>query len=552
MKRSSKDFFESIAEFPHNIGIYLTYTLDSQVIDKLDEYSQGTILVLHDFTQGKNLQYNRDSAILCLPVKTLLPHQQNCFHSKLALLKSDEKAKLIIGSSNLSMNSFLFEKEIAFEKELDFGNSQDMFLYDRILLFLNGLNEQIPVAKNIWLDTLQKLQFNTLKKTSGDIEFVYNSCDDSIFNNIEKFILQNCKGDIPIEIKILTPFISATYPKLEEFKKIASNLSIYLRNGTKIDPFKNDFKIFQPIDKKYRGFHSKVILISYENYSVVFIGSANFSEQGFFQTTNQCANQECGIISKSNPDEMTHWFDDKYWKQITDFELYKETDGNSIESFEKEMEPYAWATKENNVITTYIYNPMQFRTYQDDKLIQLEIVDKQLYIYKTEDLKIKNKEGNMIIFKLGKILISIVVFDYEEFNSQSRINNESIFNSFKGVYSVDPKEVDEAIDKNKISVRVTSSKLNITEPPILEQYFQNVKDLIQKLKRKKYFSEYNVKEVENKLHEFCGGRAMYLTLQLLKIFSLNQNAGNLVNICERKIRDLSSELELDETSLKNL
>lgn len=32
MKKNSKDFFQSIAEYPHNIGVYLTYTLDNEVL----------------------------------------------------------------------------------------------------------------------------------------------------------------------------------------------------------------------------------------------------------------------------------------------------------------------------------------------------------------------------------------------------------------------------------------------------------------------------------------------------------------------------------------
>lgn len=64
MKKISKDFFQSIAEYQHNIGIYLTYTLDNEVIDKLSEVATGTKLILHNYKQGKTIDDNANSTIV--------------------------------------------------------------------------------------------------------------------------------------------------------------------------------------------------------------------------------------------------------------------------------------------------------------------------------------------------------------------------------------------------------------------------------------------------------------------------------------------------------
>ncbi len=550
MRRSSKDFFDAIREFPHNIGIYLTYTLDEQVIEKLSENSNGTILILHDYTQGINLEYNKDSAIRCIPINTSNPKMKNCFHAKLVLLKSSEDAKLILGSVNLSKNSFSSEKEIAFEKELNFANPEDMYIYNKVLSFLQDLRNQIPVSKEELQQVLEKLEYKDLKEKPGEIEFILNSENESMFDHIKSFVNKFCNNENAIDIKIVTPFISDKYLNLEELKLISPDISIYLRTGAKIDAFKNHFKIYQPADKKRKGFHAKIILIEYEKYSVIYIGSANFSQQGFFQNTRQFSNQECGIIVKTGKDEINHWFNEKNWKQITDPDNYKESDENSVECLHYNDQPYAWTSKKDTFITTYIYNPGRHQyVYQKEKKIKLVIEKEELNFYKTNELEISDKIENLIIFKIGREEIKTSVFDFEMFNSNCDRNSESIFETFKGIYSVNPTEVDKAIEKDKLTVNVTSTRVNITEPPKLEQYFYNVKDLINKIAQKKYFSEYNFKEICNEISKSKDGRVMYLTLHLLKVFKHKNDSVRFVRLLEEKVAELAEELGLDQKKL---
>lgn len=550
MRRSSKDFFDAIREFPHNIGIYLTYTLDEQVIEKLSENSNGTILILHDYTHGINLEYNRDSGILCIPVKTSNPNLKNCFHAKLALLKSSENAKLILGSVNLSKNSFSSEKEIAFEKELNYGNPEDMYIYNKVLMFLQSVSNQIPVSKEEMQQVLEKMQYKEIKEEPGVIEFIFNSENESMFDHIRSFVNKFCQNEKAKEMKIATPFISDRYMKLEDLKLICPEISIYLRTGAKIDAFKNHFKIFQPADKKRKGFHAKIILIEYEKYSVVYIGSANFSQQGFFQNTIQFSNQECGIILKTDKDDVKEWFDEKNWKQIRDLDSYKESEENSVECLDYIDQPYAWTAKKDSVITTYIYNPARHPyVYQKEKKIKLVIEKEEIFFYKTIELQIIDKVENVIKFEIGGEEIKTSVFDFEMFNSICDSNRESIFDSFKGIYSVNPTEVDKAIEKDKLTVNVTSTRINITEPPKLEQYFYNVKDLINKINQKIYFSEYNFKEICNEISKSKDGRVMYLTLHLLKVFKHKNDSVRFVRLLEEKIAELAEELGLDQIKL---
>lgn len=554
MKKNSKDFFQSIAEYPHNIGVYLTYTLDNEVIEKLSEVASGTKLILHDFKQGISIDDNSNSTIVCVPMKPLKPNEKNCFHSKLALLKSEVGAKFIVGSANLSVDSFATEKEIAIEMELEFKTDNDVFIYNQILIFFTKLieNKQQITDNTVLKHTLDKLLYNELPTKEGDIKFVFNSKEKSIFDEYKDYLAKHRSRETAKCIKVATPFVSDEYSKIEEVKSITNNISIYLRTGAKIKSFQNhQCKIFQPSNKKRDRFHSKLLLTEFNSDAVLFIGSANFTEQGFFKTLNESANQECGIVLKVPLKEMQEWFDEKYWKQLSENELteYEEAEDKSLEFFDSKNKPYAWAEKENSKVTTYIFNPnnLPVRRTKDGNIIKLQNTDSE-FLFKTNELEEQKQTVN---FFIGDEKITVSVFELKEYIAGLNDKGESIFAWFKGIYSVNPTELDTAINEGKLSVQETTS-FRISEPPKLEQYYYNVKSLVQHIKYKKGpFSVSMENEIFSEINKTDDGRTLYLALQLLKAFSSKPNTENIKQECTNRISELADKLSIDPKYLNS-
>lgn len=327
--KNRKDFFQTINSFPHSLAVYLTFTLDKEVIDKLAENSYANIIILHDFRQGVSLKNNWNNRIACIPVNTFKQHQQNCFHSKLALLKGDEKAKLILGSANLSKDSFSKEKEICFEMEVDFHSE----LYSSVVSYLESLIPLTHSSTDALKNTLTKFRFSTENpKHQQGLRFVFISERESIYENIRKEVEST---EQPI-LKIASPFLSA------DFKSILSSfiqeinpkeIHLFLRKNypvpDELKAFQN-LKLFQPKSRSTRnGFHAKLISIEYLNKEIFFIGSANFSLQGLFLNLEQAANQECGVVISSkekhilddwfnegweNPVPISEWNEDESYK----------------------------------------------------------------------------------------------------------------------------------------------------------------------------------------------------------------------------------------------
>lgn len=201
--KSRKDFFQIINSFPHTLAVYLTFGLDKEVIQKIAENSYSNIIILHDYRQGVSLSNNWDHRIVCIPINAANPHLQNCFHSKLYLLKGEDKAKLIVGSANLSKDSFTIEKELCCEIDLDFASE----LYQSIVNYIQQLIPQTHTSTEILSNAVKKLTYPTKRvQKSSSLNFICNTQELSIRNNVCKYLQEAS----PI-LKIASPFLSADF-----------------------------------------------------------------------------------------------------------------------------------------------------------------------------------------------------------------------------------------------------------------------------------------------------------------------------------------------------
>lgn len=547
VEKKSKSLFDSVGEFRHAVGIYLTYTLDKAVISKLTNYAKGGIIVLHDYQQGINLENNRKNGIICIPVRPPKALIQNCFHSKLILLKSKASARIIVSSANLTKESFSSEKEIAWQQDIDFNNGKDVEIYNDIINYLMILNDQIVIKNKIFQDTLEMIKVKTKAVKYNSLKFIFNDKEKSIYNHLSNFLVENKIKKVAKSIKVATPFVSENY-ELGDFEKLGP-ISIYLRNGSRIPKDLYKYEIFQPKTSKRNGFHSKIIVLEYQNFIIAFIGSANFTQQGFFQLTNS-ANQESGIIFKSSNKNLLNWFNALYWKPILNLADYKETINN--EEYFPKGEFYAFAQKQENSIIVYLYNPLytpeKDRVFQNKKEIHFEKIE--LDFFQTTQLKSSiDEDGNETIsFNIKEEHVTISVFNAAEFENLLKSNGESLFSEFTGKYTTKFQELEDILKKESIKVSPENSKITITEPPLLEEYFYRIKHLSKILNGRKIYTDYTL-ELRKEL-EIDDAPTLYKALQLIKIFSDTDITGLLKPICEERINHIVSILNLNKDKFK--
>jgi hypothetical protein len=547
---NSRDYFSYIRDFPHSLSIFLTYTLEKEVIDKIRENSSGRTIIIHDLTKGINLSENYDSRFICIPA--IIPvSYANCFHSKIAILKGTEKIRVLVGSMNLTRSSFSSRNEICIQNDIT-PDSEQM---EEIIRILSSI--KIPKAFNI--DFLSELQFTerTISNhLSNGFNFIHNATN-SIFEEFIRFIpsIQNKKPTL----KIATPFLSQRLSdSYNDFVKTINpnRIELYTRGSNKLP---NEIKyslrpifLYRPIKHKQRyNFHAKIILIDYGNKAILYIGSANFTEQGFFKSLIDGGNQESGIVlkieDKIETQSVKDWFD-KGWEKPQSVEDWKAMDEPTFDDPDNVDNLYAFAIKENRMVKLHLFLP-------DESIEQIRITvnsKKQYAVMNNEGFylcELDNISASTEILKVkyGKYPeIAVAIFSYEKYQEWIQYDGDGLFSyQSSPIESVNDKELSRGIERE--GIKVGGIKSIIIEPPKLEQFYYNVKREVNFIKHKRYFSNYHLQELEKKISSQIGGMGIYLIMQLLKTFMIaeKEKAIDLKQfkiVCTKRLNQIVNDL----------
>ena len=76
-----------------------------------------------------------------------------------------------------------------------------------------------------------------------------------------------------------------------------------------------------------------------------------------------------------------------------------------------------------------------------------------------------------------------------------------------------------------------------------------MKNLLQSIKHKKYFTDFNESEIQKEINKTDDGRTLYLSLQLLKAFNTKPNTENIKQECTKRISELANKLNIDQKTL---
>lgn len=549
----SKDFFSYIRDFDHNLGIYLTFTLDKEVIEKIRENSIGRTVILHDYKQGKSQEDTWDSRVLCLPT---IPTTNKCFHAKMALLKGKYgNCKLLIGSMNLSKNSFSSPVDICCAIDMSFNSPILRSIVEYFEQQLTGLiYKESPEWGNIVKEISSIDSTVSVEKSNlENIVFICNSEEKSISTLLIEYLReQQIKNKLLLHI--VSPFLSRKYDQhLDEFLKEIDAPKIYLysrRKANLADSLKNNEKlnISLPVNKKSKeNFHAKMVLLDCGDKSFLYIGSANFTNEGFFRNLSEGANNECGLIirlsNKLEKDAILDWLT-KGWEKPIPPAICKMEKAEAQE--EERPEPYAWAEKNGNEIKVFIFFP--------DKLsIRKVKIDGKNYVLSQmkEDVNIfycsikLSQEKEIITVKIPNYdaELKVAIFSAEKFGEARKYDGDSLFSyDDSKIDSIRESVIREGIERDGIKVSVGRG-VTVIEPPILEQFYHNAREkFVEIIKRsnKSVFSKYHLSELESELKKQHGGTGIYFISQLYKIFK-SKKLIDFYKPCMDKLKELASE-----------
>lgn len=390
----------------YEMALIATYTVDINFADKMiinnmisNECNKIILFVdKNRFYESikKDVYSNPGSKYIINTIKT-----NNSFHPKIYLLLGKEKAKLIMGSGNLTISGMINNNEIFKKIEYDSDNKEN-------LTIIKDAIKTIMKIKEINKTPLQESVFDIM----SSYEYLNDSYTDSSKDN-SMFWLDNTNQTIARQLKdlikdkiisydVITPYFDKKCTAVVELKKLL-NIDKYRifaqQNTSNLKPsnLKDNYEAycFNKFNNNSQRYHGKVFIFHGENNDYILYGSANCSNHALHRTIND-GNYESCILEKGEKGDFDYYFN--FIKE------YKEINTNVFSSIEN--------TQEFN----YVNTAFEWCVLSKE---ELKINLKQHKIKKIQNIKINDIKTD---FKKNEkdINISINVNDLnEEFFSKS-------------------------------------------------------------------------------------------------------------------------------------
>ena len=513
-----KDFFDLVSGFNHSIGLYLTFTIDNDAIAKLADSSKGNVIILYDHRQGKIQEDNFKDQVLRIPVALTPDINSRFFHPKIALLKGENEALLIIGSANMTRSSFETEKELACSVRISYNSK----MYFDVIEYFKSLKFFLVSTQGHYLENLEKY-FNPIGEISNEAEnvsFITNHGSQSIFEKLKSLIPD--AGNSCDELIIFSPFYSTEYANyFNELSNLVNPKKIQfgIRPETGIPDSlckeNNKVSIIVPRGKAYNKFHFKLYLFRYKKFDLVLMGSPNFTRSGFFLSTDQNGNFESALIFKLyNKQRIDKWLK-AHWEpaELSSVSPFNE-DILEDDVLVKEAE-YGWAEKYKEKTFVYLFMPPNYVIHNltINNIKVKWVVDQRVkgVIFTSGDFG-----SNIVIKYNGKKLFEIVATNMMEFDRQIQGMINSFCYDSDPIYGLNFPMMKGEIKKKGIYTNIRG--VRIEEAPALEQFYKNVRDKSISAEKQKNYFEYDRLLLEKNLFGNSGAEALYLAGMFYRIF----------------------------------
>jgi hypothetical protein len=300
------------------------------------------------------------------------------FHPKVILLLGENKARLIVGSCNLTTSGYYINNEIGNSFDYDEGNLENLSLIQDTMNFFLSINDRTDKRDNALIESIKMYPYYRYKNNEDiNTKFIQN-IDTSIINQVKEYI-----SDKVNEIDIAVPYYDKEITGLKILQSAYPDCKfrLFIQNERNTFPieFKDNYEINiynKFIDNdSYHFYHGKVIRFITENNSYILYGSANCTQAALTKSTANGGNIECDFISKGSIDEYNYFFDNFYIENEIEFK----SDLLNIES----ANDYNFMFLNNNI------NILKFKCKKVIDNLTIKILDNKLkYEYLDNELTI--------------------------------------------------------------------------------------------------------------------------------------------------------------------
>ena len=237
------------------------------------------------------------------------------FHPKLVLLLSENRAKLLVSSANLTLSGYCSNSEVVNVFTFDESSPENLKLISHAIRFFEKLDQMSFGLDRELIRELKKLPYYGKNNTNNDID---------LLDNLEASILDQVYQTVPqaLSIDVAAPYYDNGLLAVEELRRLYpdAGVTLYVQNeksrfpverasdpGFRIHPY-SSLLLDEREKPSYRFYHGKVIRFKTADRSFIFYGSANCTSAALCRSFAENGNIECVVLEAGGLGEYDRLF----------------------------------------------------------------------------------------------------------------------------------------------------------------------------------------------------------------------------------------------------
>lgn len=308
------------------------------------------------------------------------------FHPKLVLLLGEKKARLFVGSANLTASGYTTNNEIFNFFDYTAKNPENLDIINAAISFFVEINNLSYKQDSELIREAVRLKYYKKPEQTGDSILLYNT-KTSILNQVAERITQKVK-----EINVIVPYydtklsalkaLKETFPGAKAHLYLFKYLNTFPTEINNIERITNVIDVFENFhsNTSYSSnnfYHGKVFIFKCDNADYVLYGSANCTQSALIKTLSDDGNIECDCFEKGVKGEFDYFIDNLHISdddEYTSRPLTYESEPNGCFSYkygkyENGMQLHFGFRKKQSDITAKLFNTDLETKYTDTELV---------------------------------------------------------------------------------------------------------------------------------------------------------------------------------------
>ena len=299
------------------------------------------------------------------------------FHPKVILLLGKTKARLIVGSWNLTTNGYFINNEVGNCFDYDENHPENLSLIKRAMDFFLEINNSTDKRDSRLIESITNYPYYNLNNDVSNDTYFLSNMSESIIEQVKNRI----EGKVNT-IDIAVPYYDNELTGLRYIEELYPNnkINLFIQNERNTFPEKyaknysiNIYNQFSD-NKSYHFYHGKVIRFNTDNRSYILYGSANCTQAALKKSFMDSGNIECDILSLGDIHEYDYFFDNFIIEDVIEFKSellsIKPNESKQYSYIINDLNVLRFKYKnKNDDLKIYIFNNEVQYEYEDDDLL---------------------------------------------------------------------------------------------------------------------------------------------------------------------------------------